>query len=141
MTENQIEGTAKNVAGKVKEAVGDLTGNTKTQVEGQLDQASGMAQTAYAQAKDAVSSATDTAQSTISTVAERVGRQASTLKDSASTQASRAADYASSHIKDEPMMALVLVGVFGMLIGYLLGRPQREHAIELGRFRAAYRDR
>ena len=37
--ENRAKATAKNVEGKVKETVGDLTGDTKNQQEGQAKQA------------------------------------------------------------------------------------------------------
>ena len=37
--ENRAKATAKNVEGKVQEAVGDLTGDTKNQVEGKAKQA------------------------------------------------------------------------------------------------------
>jgi uncharacterized protein YjbJ (UPF0337 family) len=36
---DRAEATAKNIEGKVQEAVGDLTGDTKSQVEGQEKQA------------------------------------------------------------------------------------------------------
>ncbi len=53
MDENRVSGTAKNIGGKIEEGVGSLIGNTKTQVQGKLDQASGAAQDLYGQAADA----------------------------------------------------------------------------------------
>ena len=141
MSDNQFEGTARKVAGKVEDTAGSLTGDVKTEVQGKADQVAGMAQHAYGEAKDAAVSAADNAQSAIGDVAKRVGAQASTLKESASTQASRAASYAGSQVREEPLIALIAAGAVGMLIGYLIGRPQHERAVEMGRFRAAYRDR
>lgn len=54
MDDNRIKGTATNIGGKVKDAVGGLTGDTKTQAEGKMDQVSGQLQDAYGSAKDAV---------------------------------------------------------------------------------------
>ncbi|MEM7768975.1 MAG: CsbD family protein [Cyanobacteria bacterium P01_A01_bin.37] len=36
--ENRIDATVKNIEGKVKEAIGDLTGDTKTEAEGMAQQ-------------------------------------------------------------------------------------------------------
>ncbi len=52
MDEDRMKGTASNIGGKVKDAVGGLTGDTKTQAEGKLDQAVGQAQNAYGSVKD-----------------------------------------------------------------------------------------
>ncbi len=42
MDENRMKGAAGNIGGKVKDSVGGLTGDTKTQAEGKLDQAVGV---------------------------------------------------------------------------------------------------
>ncbi len=54
MDEDRIKGAATNIGGKVKDAVGGLTGDTKTQAEGKLDQATGQLQNTLGSAKDAV---------------------------------------------------------------------------------------
>ena len=53
MDENRIKGAATNIGGKAKDAVGGLTGDTKTQAEGKLDQATGQLQNSLGSAKDA----------------------------------------------------------------------------------------
>lgn len=58
MDEHRVTGTARNVGGKIEEAVGDVTGDTKSQVRGTMDRAQGTAETLYGQAKDAASDAT-----------------------------------------------------------------------------------
>ena len=54
MDEDRIKGAATNMGGKVKDAVGGLTGDTKTQAEGKMDQATGQLQNTIGSAKDAV---------------------------------------------------------------------------------------
>jgi uncharacterized protein YjbJ (UPF0337 family) len=41
---DRIEGAAKNIGGKVKEAAGKMTGDTKLQAEGKADQVEGKVQ-------------------------------------------------------------------------------------------------
>lgn len=52
MDENRIAGTARNVGGKLEETAGGLTGDTKTTLQGKLDQAAGAAQDLYGQTAD-----------------------------------------------------------------------------------------
>jgi uncharacterized protein YjbJ (UPF0337 family) len=52
MDENRVAGTAKNIGGKVEEGFGRVTGDTKSQVEGIVNQATGAAQDLYGQAAD-----------------------------------------------------------------------------------------
>jgi uncharacterized protein YjbJ (UPF0337 family) len=52
MDENRISGTARNIGGKIEEGAGSLVGDTKTQIQGKLDQVSGTAQNLYGQAAD-----------------------------------------------------------------------------------------
>jgi len=51
---DRSEGALTKVAGKLKEAVGKLTGDEKTKVEGQTDQAKGTVQNAVGGVKDAL---------------------------------------------------------------------------------------
>ena len=53
MDENRISGTTRNISGKAEEAVGRMTGDLKTQVQGKLNQAAGAAQDLYGQSADA----------------------------------------------------------------------------------------
>ena len=52
MDENRVEGTARNVGGKVQEGFGRFTGNARAQAEGLANQAAGAAQDLYGQAAD-----------------------------------------------------------------------------------------
>ena len=57
--ENRAKAAAKNVEGKVQEAVGDLTGNTKDQVQGNAKQADAKVRNAAEDVKDEVKKAVD----------------------------------------------------------------------------------
>ena len=51
---DRVDGAAKNIGGKVKEAAGDVTGDAKLKNAGQADQVAGKAQNAVGGAKDAI---------------------------------------------------------------------------------------
>jgi uncharacterized protein YjbJ (UPF0337 family) len=59
MNEDRVIGTAKNLGGKAQEGLGRVTGDTKTQVEGVINQAAGATQHLYGQAKESVSDAAE----------------------------------------------------------------------------------
>ncbi len=52
MDENRIEGSARDIGGKLQDAVGGLTGDTSTQARGKANQATGQAQDAYGKVID-----------------------------------------------------------------------------------------
>ena len=52
MDENRLEGNVRNVGGKVQEGLGRATGDTKSKVEGVMNQAAGTAQNLYGQSAD-----------------------------------------------------------------------------------------
>jgi uncharacterized protein YjbJ (UPF0337 family) len=52
--ENEIEGAARDLGGKVQDAIGGLTGDSKTQVEGKWNQAAGKAQKTFGAAADEI---------------------------------------------------------------------------------------
>ena len=54
MDKDRIEGSAKQVKGAVKDAVGKVTGDTKLQGEGNADKAEGKFQNAVGGMKDAL---------------------------------------------------------------------------------------
>jgi len=53
MDENRLEGNVRNVGGKVQEGIGRAAGDTKSKVEGVMNQAAGTAQNLYGQSADA----------------------------------------------------------------------------------------
>ena len=54
---DRVEGSAKNMGGKVKEGFGKLTGDSKTEAEGKADQAEGKVQNTVGGIKDTVKDA------------------------------------------------------------------------------------
>lgn len=58
-TENRVEATAKNIQGKIQEAVGDVTGNPQDKAEGQDKQADAQVQHSIENAKDEIKKAID----------------------------------------------------------------------------------
>jgi len=53
---DRIEGAAKNMGGKIKEAAGKVTGDEKLKAEGRADQVEGKVQNAVGGVKDALKS-------------------------------------------------------------------------------------
>ena len=51
---DRIEGAAKNIGGKIKEAAGNVTGDEKLKAEGKADQVSGKVQNAVGGVKDSL---------------------------------------------------------------------------------------
>jgi uncharacterized protein YjbJ (UPF0337 family) len=101
MNEDRVVGTATNLGGKVQQGIGRVTGDTKSQVEGVVNQAAGAAQDLYGQAKD---TASDAAQ------AVRQG-------------AVDAEDYIRQVIEKRPYT----VALAALCAGWLLGRMGRHH--------------
>jgi uncharacterized protein YjbJ (UPF0337 family) len=54
MNKNQIEGAVKDVAGKVQQTVGEVTGSTKQQIKGAAKQIQGKTQKAVGDVEHAV---------------------------------------------------------------------------------------
>jgi len=54
MNKDQVKGTAEKVKGKVNEAIGRATGNTKQEVKGDIQQAVGQARKNLGNAKEAL---------------------------------------------------------------------------------------
>ena len=93
MDTDRIEGAATNLGGKVKDTVGGMLGDSKTQAEGKADQASGQVQNAYGSAKDTVRDATG-----------NLGSQVEDL------------------VKQQPLLALLSAVGIGYVLSRLLSR-------------------
>jgi uncharacterized protein YjbJ (UPF0337 family) len=52
MDKDRVEGSASNIKGKIKEGVGKMTGDSKTEAEGKAEQVKGKAQNAVGGLKD-----------------------------------------------------------------------------------------
>ena len=93
MDEDRIKGSAAEFGGKVKDAVGGLTGDDKTQVEGKIDQLSGKLQNAVGSAKD--------------TVRESAGGAAEQIEE---------------FVKAQPIVALLSAVGVGFLLAWMISR-------------------
>jgi uncharacterized protein YjbJ (UPF0337 family) len=99
MNQDSVVGAAKNLGGKVQEGVGRVTGDTKTEAEGVINQAAGAAQELYGQAKESASDVAD---------AVRQG-------------AVDAEDYVRQTIEKRPYTTVVVA----LCIGWVIGRMGR----------------
>lgn len=59
MNKDQVKGTAKDIAGKVQEKAGELTGSEKQQLKGVKNQIEGKVQKGVGDVKDALNDADD----------------------------------------------------------------------------------
>ncbi len=134
--EDRIGGSAQNLAGKAKDAVGGALGDTKTQAEGKMDQAAGTVRNAVGGAKDAVRDWTEDMPGEISRLRgeverlmrDRVSPALSDAADAAGGYAQRAKDVAvrqgeqaAAVVKDNPLITVGLVAAVAFLLGRLTG--------------------
>lgn len=101
MNEDNIEGTAKNLGGKLEEGLGQATGDVKSQLEGTMNQGAGAAQELYGQARESAGDA-----------AAMVGRQAVGFEK-----------WLHETIETKPYTAVALA----LAAGWLIGRMGRSH--------------
>jgi uncharacterized protein YjbJ (UPF0337 family) len=114
MDKDRIVGSAKDVAGKVEGAVGDATGDAKTQGAGRAREAAGTVQNLYGQAKDAARDATDTA---VNYAKDAYDNSGDTIRGSQEAVAKT--------VQDNPLGALLVAGGIGFALAMLLTRPPR----------------
>jgi uncharacterized protein YjbJ (UPF0337 family) len=114
MDKDRIVGATKDFAGKAEGAVGEMTGDAKTEASGRAREAAGTVQNLYGQAKDAAREAADTAAGYAKDAYEnrgetiRSGQQALTKT-----------------VQENPIGALLIAGGLGLALGLLLTRPPR----------------
>ena len=101
MDENQVEGAAKQFGGKVEGVVGDVTGDTKTQASGTVDQVVGAAQRTYGKIKDQVTNGAG-----------------SSLVD----QLDEAGAFLGDTVAERPLTSLLVAGAVGYVLAMLTRR-------------------
>jgi uncharacterized protein YjbJ (UPF0337 family) len=79
MNGDRVEGTVKNMGGKLEEGFGRATGDVKSQVEGTVKQAVGAAQDLYGQARE-------TAGDAAATVRRQAGSLEETIRENVETR-------------------------------------------------------
>jgi uncharacterized protein YjbJ (UPF0337 family) len=114
MDKDRIVGSAKDFAGKVEGAVGDVTGDANTQASGRAREAAGTVQNLYGQAKDAALDAADTA---VNYAKDAYANSGDTLRGS--TQA------VTKTVQENPIGALLVAGGIGFALALLISRPPR----------------
>ncbi len=115
MDENKVEGTVRNLGGKVEGAFGSMTGDTKMQADGAADKVAGTAQKTYGQAKDAVKDGVDAVRAKAQDFADNGGSQ---VLD----QIEEAGDYLAEQVDNRPVTALLIAAGIGFLIA-LASKP------------------
>jgi len=114
MDKDRIVGSAKDVAGKVEGAVGDMSGNAQTQAAGHAREAAGTVQNLYGQAKDIARDAGDAA---VSYAKDAYQNSGETLRDGSQAVAKT--------MQDNPLGALLIAGGIGFALALLMTRPPR----------------
>ena len=114
MDKDRIAGTAKDFAGRVEGAVGEMTGDANTQAAGRAREASGAVQNLYGQAKDAAREATDAAVGYAKDAYENSG---DTFRDGSQAVAKK--------VQDNPLGALLVAAGIGFALALLMTRPPR----------------
>lgn len=131
MDENRIAGAVRNAEGKVEGAVGELTGDTRTKIEGKLDQGAGKVQGAVAKAIDELgggaiadrasslmkqaTDAGETAASAVQDAAQKAGAQASDVGQRLYEEGRRA-------VQEQPVTAVLVAAAFGYVMASLVHR-------------------
>ena len=139
MNDDKVEGTIKDVTGKVKDGFGGLTGDTKTQAEGKVDQMTGKAQETFGDVKEKVGDYADQASDSVSSAASKA---AETLRETAEAVRARAGEYGTKvqevgasagayvgkTVQDQPLLSLIGIAAIGYLVGYLAHSPSSPFA-------------
>jgi uncharacterized protein YjbJ (UPF0337 family) len=114
MDKDRIAGSARDVAGRLERAAGDISGNSQTQAAGRAREAAGTVQNLYGQAKDAARDAGDAAVGYARDAYENSGE---TFRDSSQA--------VSRTVQDNPLAALLVAGGIGFALALLLTRSPR----------------
>ncbi len=114
MDKDRITGTAKEFAGKVEGAVGEMTGDAGTQASARAREAAGTVQNLYGQAKDAARDAGEAAANYTRDVYESGGES---LRDGTQALAKR--------VQENPLGSLMVAGAVGFALAMLMTRSPR----------------
>src|SRR5260221_8899506 len=114
MDKDRTAGSAKDFAGKVEGAVGDMAGDAKTQAAGRAREAAGTVQDLYGQAKDAARDASDAAVGYAKNAYENRGES---FRDGQQAVAKK--------VQNNPLGSLLIAGGIGFALAMLVTRPPR----------------
>jgi uncharacterized protein YjbJ (UPF0337 family) len=116
MDENEIKGAGQEAVGRVKDAVGGLTGDAETQIDGKLDQASGKMKAHFGGVVDEVTSKA----SDFATRATTTARDAGEKLYAAGNQAGK---YVGETVVQQPLLSLIGAAAIGYFVAFLLHAP------------------
>ena len=122
MEKDRIAGSAKDFAGKLEGAVGDIAGDAKTEAAGRVREATSTAQNLYGQAKDAAREATDAA---VNYAKDAYENRGDTFRDGSQAIAKK--------VQDNPLGSMLIAGGIGFALALLLTRPPRRPPPQRGR--------
>ncbi|OAF12195.1 hypothetical protein AYJ54_06790 [Bradyrhizobium centrolobii] len=114
MDNDRIVGSAKEFAGRAEGAIGEMTGDAKTQAAAKAREAAGTVQNLYGQAKDAARDAGAAAADYAKDAYESGGE---TFRDGTQALARK--------VRDNPLGALLIAGGIGFALALLMSRPAR----------------
>jgi uncharacterized protein YjbJ (UPF0337 family) len=129
MDEDQIEGGLNKLAGKAQGAIGDVTGDSKTQAEGKAREASGAVQQAVGDLKDAASTAADNLAEVLKKIQAQLADLAVQIREGAgqaggvlTDRSKQAVTAVGEQVQESPVASLLVVGAVGYLLGFLSRR-------------------
>ena len=114
MDKDRIVGSAKDFAGKVEGAVGDATGDARTQASGRARETTGTVQNLYGQAKDA---ARDAGGAAMDYAKDAYANSGDTFRDGSQAVAQK--------VQDNPLGSLLIAGGIGFALALLMTRSPR----------------
>ena len=114
MDKDRIAGSAKDFAGKVEGAVGDLADDAQTRAAGRAREAAGTVQNLYGQAKDVARDAGDAA---VSYAKDALDSSGETIREGS--------DVLAKQVQNNPLGALLAAGAVGFGLAMLLTRQPR----------------
>jgi uncharacterized protein YjbJ (UPF0337 family) len=114
MDKDRIVGSAKDFAGKVEGAVGDATGDGRTQASGRAREATGTVQNLYGQAKDA---ARDASGAAMDYAKDAYANSGDSFRDGSQAVAQK--------VQDNPIGSLLIAGGIGFALALLMTRSPR----------------
>jgi uncharacterized protein YjbJ (UPF0337 family) len=116
MNENEIKAAGQEAVGHVKDATGGLTGDTSTQIDGKIDEASGKLKAQFGAVVDDIASKA-------SDFAARASDTARDAGEKIYTAGNQAGKYVGETVVQQPLLSLVGAAAIGYLIAFLLHAP------------------
>ncbi len=114
MDKDRIVGSAKDFAGKVEGAVGDIAEDPKTHASGRAREATGTVQNLYGQAKDA---ARDAGNAAADYARDAYANSGDNFRDGSQAVAKK--------VQDNPLGSLLVAGGIGFALALLMTRSPR----------------